>query len=105
MSMDSSLYPHNWKAIAAELKEAAQWRCQRCRKKAGEWTYNRYGQRRRVVLSVAHLDHDPYNPHARLLVLCLACHLRYDASHAERGRKRRNMSIARGQLTLWEMEA
>ena len=104
MRMDLTLYPPDWKRIAAELKTQAHWRCQRCRKQAGEWTSNRYGRRCRVVLTVAHLDHDPYNPRARLAVLCAQCHLRYDASHAQRARKRRHMSIARGQLTLWARE-
>ena len=29
-------------------------------------------------MKVAHLDHDPPNPHPRLMVLCIPCHLTYD---------------------------
>ena len=30
------------------------------------------------TLTVAHLDHDPGNPNARLAVLCSVCHRQYD---------------------------
>ena len=41
-----------------------------------------------IVLTVAHLDHDPptHNPE-RLRHLCQACHLAYDAAHDRRDRR------------------
>lgn len=44
-----------------------------------------------VVLTVAHLDHQPENNHpANLRALCQPCHLRYDAvQHAHTARVRR----------------
>lgn len=44
----------------------------------------------RVVLTVAHLDHDHRN-HAEenLKALCQRCHNRYDAAHRQVSRKRR----------------
>ncbi len=102
MPMQRSLYPHNWKQIADEAKSAAGQRCQRCFKKRGDWTHNRHGRPCRVVLTVAHLDHDPKNPQARLAVLCAACHIRYDTGRDQRGKKRANMQRARGQLVLFE---
>ena len=38
----------------------------------------------RFVLTVAHLDHDPANPEARLAALCSVCHLRHDGAHHSR---------------------
>jgi len=43
-----------------------------------------------IVLTIAHLDHDPENHNVqddRLAALCQYCHLRYDA--AEKARKRK----------------
>ena len=102
MPMQRALYPKNWKELTYQLKTAANWRCQRCKRAHGDWTYNRFGRRCRVILTVAHLDHDPLNPQARLAVLCSACHLSYDRSRLERGRKARKMAMARGQLSLFE---
>jgi hypothetical protein len=98
--MDRRLYPKRWKDITYQLKAQAGWQCQMCKKAHGEWTYNRHGHRCKVILSVAHLDHDVRNPDARLAVLCLQCHLSYDLSRAQRGRKAAQMEMARGQLPL-----
>ncbi len=85
MPMDRSRYPANWRAIADAVKEAAGWVCQQCGKQC-----RRPGQPlvighpelgHQATLTVAHLDHDPENPHARLAALCAPCHLRYDAGH------------------------
>lgn len=41
-----------------------------------------YGPAVRVVLTVAHLDHQPENcERGNLKALCQRCHLRYDAAH------------------------
>ena len=51
-----------------------------------------------VVLTVAHLDHDPANNDmANLRHLCQRCHNRHDAPHRAKTRRRR-----RGQLQLFE---
>src|SRR5438309_21658 len=96
---ERSLYPANWEQIAAQAKQAAGWQCQHCGRRHGEWTLNRYGEDVRVVVSVAHPDHDVRNPEARLAVWCLACHCRYDLK--QRARQRRMMAMARGQLALF----
>ena len=77
MPMNWELYPANWKAIANEVKTRAGWRCQICHVAC-------YGpgeavETRKLVLTTAHLDHDPTNHwDARLCALCAPCHLRYD---------------------------
>jgi 5-methylcytosine-specific restriction endonuclease McrA len=54
----------------------------------------------RIVLTIAHLDHDPRNnDDANLAALCQRCHLRHDApQHASNARKTRARKA--GQLTL-----
>lgn len=47
----------------------------------------------RVIITIAHLDHDECNPDVkdeRLMAMCQLCHLRYDAS--EKYRRRNNLN-------------
>ena len=101
MPMQYTLYPRNWREIAARKKRAAGYRCRFCGARHGEMTTNRHGQPVAVQVGVAHLDHDVWNPRARTAVLCRRCHIRYDAK--QRRRQRRMMAIARGQLYWKEM--
>jgi hypothetical protein len=46
----------------------------------------------RVVLTVAHLDHQPeHSTDDNLLAMCQACHLAYDAEHHAQTRRNRNV--------------
>lgn len=116
---NKSLYPSNWSEIVAEIRERSGNCCEGspaypdCRvpnrawrvNSTGEWTMNwdealaMSGSKDTVtliVLTTAHLDHDPTNngePGNRpnLLHLCQRCHLTYDARHhAETARKTRH---------------
>ncbi|HYU71486.1 MAG TPA: hypothetical protein VEL31_02295, partial [Ktedonobacteraceae bacterium] len=81
------LYPDNWEQLAWECKEKAGWRCEFCGGVHGDQVVNvETGVVSTVVLSAAHLDHDPWNPSARLAALCRSCHARYDWSWHERQR-------------------
>lgn len=102
MPMQTELYPPDWKAMAERRKEAANWTCEECGAARGEERPNRRGEMKPVVITTAHLDHNPWARHARLAVLCSQCHLRYDAKH--RQAQRAMMRIARGQLVLPHME-
>lgn len=100
MPMQRERYPVNWHDIADAVKEAADWRCQECGKEC-----RRPGQpfdTHKSTLTVAHLDHDPENPDARLAALCAPCHLRYDAEHhansAARNRRKRLEAAGQGRL-------
>lgn len=103
------LYPPDWKAIRAKILSRAGERCERCDKpnhvtvavlSGGYWydverglwrgddgrevgtDYNGPETERRVyvVLTVAHLDHDPRNnDESNLACYCQACHLAHDA--------------------------
>ncbi|HEX2679551.1 MAG TPA: hypothetical protein VHM19_23035 [Polyangiales bacterium] len=54
----------------------------------------------RIVLTVAHLDHDPTNnADSNLLALCQRCHLRLDRhEHAKNARQTRRARKAAGEL-------
>lgn len=103
MPMQRDLYPPNWEEIALSAKVAANWTCQRCGACHGDRQINRYGQLRKVVLTTAHLNHDPWNPDAALEVMCWPCHARYDAAH--RRHQHAMMLIARGQMVLPGLQA
>lgn len=125
MPMQRHLYPDNWAEIASAVKESAGWTCQWCGKPCRrpgesvedlalrlptEWVGDLFdgeeeGERiqgkahsQRFALTVAHLDHDPHNPNARLAALCIPCHCRYDLR--QMGRKRQLKAERAGQLTL-----
>jgi hypothetical protein len=120
MPMDRSRYPKDWESIALKIKESVNWQCQECErpcKKTEEdwdeflirlaedfdpnevyWVCEFLEFPRRFTLTVAHLDHDPENPNARLKALCISCHGRYDLSQASR--KRQISLEKRGQLSL-----
>lgn len=82
-------YPKDWKVISLEVRERAGWRCEgspaypNCRAANGEphpVTLSR------VVLTVAHLDHQPEHcgepgDRPNLKAMCQRCHLTYDAAH------------------------
>jgi len=90
-------YPKDWRAISLEVREAAGWRCEGspaypdCRAENGK-PHPLTGSI--VVLTVAHLDHQPENcDRANLKAWCQRCHNTYDlpmrkAGIAQRARAR-----------------
>lgn len=81
------LYPADWREISQRIRFVrAVGRCEctghckadhggRCDARSRELTT----RNTRIVLTVAHLDHDPRNcEESNLLAMCQACHLRYD---------------------------
>lgn len=82
------LYPTDWPVISRRIRhERAQNQCEcdgRCGRH-GEPCPARNGEAHpvtgsRVILTVAHLDHDPANcSEDNLLAMCQRCHLAYDA--------------------------
>jgi 5-methylcytosine-specific restriction endonuclease McrA len=107
-----ALYPRDWKSISLEVREAAGWICQ------GSPAYPdcRAGNGRHhpvtgslVVLTVAHLDHDPTNcgePGNRpnLRAWCQRCHLTYDAPlHARNAARTRHLAL--GVVDMFEAES
>ena len=125
-------YPPNWKQISLAVREAAGNKCEFCgvqnhaigaRDRYGEWhdmsridgmsasegdsLWDEYPNMIRIVLTVAHLDHNTFNNDRRnLKALCQKCHLTYDAKlhakHAKvtRGKRRIERVAATGQLSF-----
>lgn len=99
-TLKSQLYPENWRAIAREIKEANDWRCQACGlqcRRPGElrlgWEYE---------LTVAHICQDYYAEAVCVAALCIRCHFKMDAplSHVARRRVERLRRQVAGQLAL-----
>ena len=90
MPMERERYPANWKQIALEVKERADWKCQRCGRQC-----RRPGEpfdTHRNTLTVAHLNHVPEDIRPEnLMAMCSACHLRYDAAHHVETRKKKRL--------------
>ena len=79
-------YPPNWPAISRRIRfERAGNRCEQCGA-ANHWFHPETGSV--VVLTVAHLDHNPANnTDDNLAALCQAGHNRYDAPKRAANRK------------------
>lgn len=102
MPIDYKNYPDNWSSISYNVKAAAGWQCEFCGAK-NALPHPETGSR--VVLTVAHLDHDTTNnTRENLRALCQRCHLRYDkqlhAQHAAETRRKKKAEA--GQLALFE---
>lgn len=88
MPFDRSRYGKTWPATSAAIVERSGGQCEcsgECGKHAERCAARQYEPHPvtagRVVLTVAHLDHDPrpddHNP-ARLRAMCQRCHNSYD---------------------------
>ena len=101
MPMDRRLYPDNWEGLSRWVRfERAGGRCEFCGAEHGG-VHPRTGSV--VVLTVAHLDHNPANcAPENLRALCQACHLAHDAAqHAKSAAATRRRRLLRaGQLEL-----
>lgn len=98
-------YPPDWPTISTRIRfERANGRCE-CDGRCGRASWHLGRDSRcearhdqplpkgwRVILTTAHLDHDPSNcDDGNLMAMCQGCHLAYDADHhAETRRARRN---------------
>jgi hypothetical protein len=119
MPWDRSLYPKNWEELATDIKQRANWTCQKCKKecrrpgeKLGDFILRlTEGNLRdtdwseiaehpqRWTLTVAHLDHEPSNSAPQnLLALCAPCHCRMDLRAMPYKSRRKKERL--GQLRL-----
>lgn len=95
MPMNRGSYPTNWEEIARDVKDACDWVCQSCGqqcRRPGE-SFDTH----RRTLTVAHWDHDTQAKEVFVVALCAGCHLRHDAPHKakKRKKKRRDAEIHR----------
>lgn len=107
-------YPADWRELSASIRfDRAAGRCE-CTGECGRGTHagrcpNRhgapaYGTGSRVVLTVAHLNHQPEDcdPSPNLRAMCQGCHLHYDREHHAQTRAETLRAAAEnaGQLTI-----
>lgn len=104
MPMNRANYPENWPEISMDVRTDARWKCERCGIAQGALTKSGG----KVVLTVAHLNHDTSdNRRENLRAWCQRCHLTYDAKlhagHAKETRQRRKEEAiaASGQMSLF----
>lgn len=110
-------YPDNWKAISIDIRtNRANNRCEVCgvqNYSVGHWIYGEFktvdqiiealnekgidltmsipleAKPIRIILTVAHLDHQPENcDYSNLKAMCQRCHNNYDSKHRSQTRKR-----------------
>jgi len=101
-------YPKDWKQISLAIKERSGWQCE-CEGECGLHPGKRCEELHRepakwakgtVILTVAHLDHQPENcGEGNLKAMCQRCHLRYDVTHHSESRCRRRDEMV-GQMTM-----
>lgn len=128
---NKALYPANWTEISYRIRQRAHNRCEWCgvenmtiihrfHSDKALWITGDQWQRLpstekllwgneiKVILTVAHLDHNPANcADDNLKALCQKCHLTYDAQHhtvnakKTRRQKRLDEIESSGQLDLF----
>lgn len=89
MPIEYKKYPPNWKTeIRPAVLARANNRCEFC----GIENYSIRPDGVKVVLTIAHLDHDETNWNVkidRLRALCQRCHLQYDAAEKKKRHNKR----------------
>ena len=107
---NKKLYPKNWQEIRQRILERAENKCEFCgvenhaigfRNYKGEFIKLNENPKNndeddvlnqnifRIVLTIAHLDHNPTNcDPSNLRALCQKCHNNYDKEHRKETRKR-----------------
>jgi len=91
MPIDPKKYPPDWPEIAEAKKEAAGWRCERCKVRHNPAVPGH-------TLTVHHRDGDPMNcSPENLLAACQRCHLKLEPA-ARRQRNRR--IVEKEQITM-----
>jgi len=104
-------YPADWKAVSSAINARADGQCE-CTGECGLHTGCRCGElhgfpakyaKGKIVLTVAHLDHQPENcDPSNLKAMCQRCHLRYDRDHHAASMKANRLKDAEtaGQMIL-----
>jgi 5-methylcytosine-specific restriction endonuclease McrA len=100
MPFHKEQYPENWKEISLRIRARAGGKCEFC----GAEDYKPHPKTgSKVVLTVAHLDHNPQNcTEENLKALCQCCHLNYDLEQHKRNsaNTRHKRILESGQIEL-----
>lgn len=84
---DEEKYHPNWTKRKRKEAKRAKGHCDFCRVEKDTMRPGQKGKPAKVMLAVAHLNHDPENARALLAVLCQRCHTLWDAEHHARNRR------------------
>ena len=96
---NKSKYPKNWKEISYRIRtERANNKCEFCQAE----NYQPHPiTKSKVILTVAHMDHNPENCNEEnLKALCQKCHLSYDLKYHMENRR---ITIAKRKYQKMEM--
>lgn len=105
MPCDYSKYPPDWEERRQRILERAGHCCEFCgvknhnwieRGEDGKYTYTFQDLGTFVILTIAHLDHDPENwdvSDDRLRALCQRCHLQYDREQRKKEAEKLQLSL------------
>jgi 5-methylcytosine-specific restriction endonuclease McrA len=98
-----SLYPADWDAISLAVREDAGWVCEWCDVAQGAKIKRPGDKTTIVVLTVAHLDHDPRHcDRENLRALCQKCHINYDKRPGQqRKREMLRAEVLHGQTSMF----
>ena len=124
MPINYKEYPKDWKIIRYRILERANHKCEFCGvpnhvlihrtgKGINDWVFWPEGMESeawdidglkctKIILTIAHLDHDKTNHEVsdeRLKALCQKCHLQYDMPRHVANRKR-NRQLKMNQISL-----
>ncbi len=109
MPMKLADYHPDWRNISRQIREQAKWHCEGtpqfpdCHALAGV-EHPETGSK--VVLTVAHMDHDKANNDpANLRALCQRCHLAWDRDHHMSNARRTLAERKRGAAVPLPIEA
>jgi len=98
MPINYNRYPTNWKDLRKQVLERAKNKCEFCgveNYSIVRRVYKNYeGKNVRIILTIAHLDHDEMNHDVkleRLAALCQQCHLRYDVLEKKHRKQTNNL--------------
>lgn len=79
-----------WDRVRTAILARAKDCCEICGVQNYSMRMGAAGHPVRIVLTIAHLDHDPVNnDQANLRAMCQLCHNRYDAKHRAESRRKR----------------
>lgn len=95
-------YHPNFAKRSRYRKRRVKYTCEKCGAKRGETRLSKTGRTYKVMVAAAHVNHDPENARAQLIILCQTCHLDHDVFAHVRSKKRndREKQIQAGQLEL-----
>lgn len=95
MPIDYSKYPSNWLSeIRPAILKRADNKCELCgiSNYAIRSSPARPGRKTKIVLTIAHLDHNKdNNDHCNLSALCQKCHLDWDKEQHKESRKKKQL--------------